>query len=98
MATRRGETFTADEANLDKLKEIRHLIQIGASPRATLSLSRAARAHALLENRTFVTPDDVKSVAPDILRHRLILTFEADARNVNTDDIVATLLDTVNVP
>jgi len=98
LATRRGEALTADEANADRLREIRSAIQIGASPRATIFTTLAAKAHALLEGRAYVIPDDVKAVAVEILRHRLILTFEAEARNLSSDEVVTMLLESVSVP
>jgi MoxR-like ATPase len=98
VATRKEEAMGSDEARQDRLREIRSAIQIGASPRATLFACRAAKACALLEGRTFVTPDDVKTVAREILRHRLILTFEAEARNLTSDDVISLLLETIAVP
>lgn len=98
VATRKGSEISAAEANLARLEELRNMIFVGASPRATIFLSRAAKAHALLEERPFVTPDDIKAVAPDILRHRLILTFDAQAKNLTTDDVIGSLLETINVP
>ena len=98
MATRQESELTAQEAKLDKLQEIRRSLHIGASPRATIFLTRASKAHALLEQRAYVTPDDVKAVAPEILRHRLILAFEAQARNITSDTIISWLLDTITVP
>jgi MoxR-like ATPase len=98
MATRHDGELSNAEAKAEKLREVRASIQIGGSPRATIFLSRAAKAHALLEQRNYVTPDDIKAIASDILRHRLILTFEAEARNLTTDDIITLLLETVVVP
>ncbi len=98
MATRRSESMTAQEAKPESLREIRSAIQIGASPRATIFLCRASKAYALLENRNYVVPDDVKAVAMEIFRHRLILTFEAEAKNLTTDDLVSKLLETIVVP
>lgn len=98
LATRKEESLSAEEADSKSLENLRGLIQIGASPRATLFLIRAARVNALFEQRNFVTPDDIKSAAHDILRHRLILTFDAEARGFSTDDIIYNLLETVNVP
>ncbi len=80
------------------LGEIAHLIAFGASPRATLAFSHAARAVALLRGRGFVIPEDVKEIAKDVLRHRILLTYEAEAENVTTDEIVARLLERVEVP
>ena len=98
LSTRREIPLEAHEADLSQLKDIRASIRIGASPRASLFLYRASRAHAFLNNRLFVTPDDVKSVAFEVLRHRLILTFDAEARGLNTDQIISQLLNTVTIP
>ena len=73
-------------------------IRYGASPRATLALTLAARAHAFLDARGYVTPQDVKSVAPSVLRHRIIPSFEAEAENLTADALVTTLLDNIPVP
>ena len=91
FATREPEKFN----NLGKLKD---LIECGASPRATIFLARAAKAHAFLEHRGFVTPDDIKAVGKDILRHRIILTYEAEAEQINQEDIVNMLFDEIEVP
>jgi MoxR-like ATPase len=77
---------------------INDLIRYGASPRATIFLAHAAKANALLEGRGYVTPQDVKSIAPDILRHRVIVTYEAEAEEKTSDDIVKQILDNVEVP
>jgi len=77
---------------------LERLVEWGASPRASLYMIMAARAVALMQGRAFVTPDDVKAVAPDALRHRLILTFEAEAEGVEPDDVVRSVLDAVPVP
>jgi MoxR-like ATPase len=77
---------------------IKDLIQFGASPRATIMLTLAAKASAFLAGRGFVTPQDVKDVAPAILRHRVIITYEAEAEEKTSDDIVKTILDHVPVP
>ncbi len=74
------------------------LIQYGASPRATIFLTMAARAHAFLRGRGYVTPEDVKAVGPDVLRHRVILTYEAEAQEVTPEDVVQRLFDGVEVP
>ncbi len=78
--------------------KIGHLIHYGASPRATLYLNLAARAHALLHGRAYATPQDIKDVAPDVLRHRIILTYEAEAENVDSDAVITTLLNEIPVP
>ena len=74
------------------------LIAFGASPRATLALSRAARAHAFLDGRGYVVPQDVKDIAPLVLRHRLVPSFEAEAEDKTGDDLVRILLAHVAVP
>jgi MoxR-like ATPase len=74
------------------------MIRFGASPRASINLSLAAKAHAFLQGRGYVTPQDVKSIAMDVLRHRIITTFEADADEITGEKIVTHILDTVTVP
>jgi MoxR-like ATPase len=74
------------------------LIQYGASPRATLALFRAAKAHAFLAGRGYVAPEDVKQMAPDVLRHRVLTSYEAEARDVTPDQVVRQVLDTLPVP
>ena len=71
---------------------------MGASPRATLFLNLAARANAMLNGRAYTTPQDVKDVAPDVLRHRILVTYEAEAEGITSADIVAKLLDEIPVP
>jgi len=77
---------------------IRHLIEYGASPRATIYMQQAARAMAFLQGEGNVFPNDVKQVAMDILRHRVILTYEAEAENITSEDIIKKILETVPVP
>ncbi|MBW2109087.1 MAG: AAA family ATPase, partial [Deltaproteobacteria bacterium] len=74
------------------------MITYGASPRASIWLALASRAHAFLSGRGYVTPQDVKSMAPDVLRHRLILSYEAEAEGKTADDLIATLLERIEVP
>ena len=74
------------------------LIDIGASPRASINLMKAAKAHALLQGRSYVTPHDVKTLAPDVLRHRVVVSYEAEAEGKTSDDIVTTILESVLVP
>ena len=74
------------------------LIEWGASPRASIYTIMAARARALLDGRTFVIPDDVKAVALDVLRHRVILTFEAEAEGVAVEDVIQQVIAAVPVP
>ncbi|MDB4889645.1 MAG: ATPase associated with various cellular 3 [Gemmatimonadetes bacterium] len=80
------------------LKELAPLIEFGASPRATIALAQASRAHAFLRGRAFVTPDDIKAIAPDVLRHRVLTTFEAEAEEVTSDEIVSRVLAKVESP
>jgi len=78
--------------------ELEDLISYGASPRATIYLNLAARAHAFLRGRAYVTPDDVKIIGPDVLRHRIILSYEAEAEELKSDDIVTKIFNGVEVP
>jgi len=80
------------------MRELVDLIAFGASPRATLFLARAAKAMALVRGRGYVIPEDVKELAADVLRHRIILTYEAEAEEVTSDAVVAKLLDRIRVP
>jgi len=81
-----------------QLKDLKGMILVGASPRASIDLERAARVSALMQGRGFVTPQDVKDVGLDVLRHRLTPTFEAEAENVSTDQIVHKIFERVDVP
>ena len=80
------------------MKDLVPLIEFGASPRATIAVAQASRAHAFLRGRTFVTPEDVKAIAPDVLRHRVLTTYEAEAEEVTSDTIVAKILATIESP
>ena len=80
------------------LKDMSVFIQYGASPRASIFLNMAARAHAFLRRRGYVTPEDIKSVGLDVLRHRVILSYEAEAENVTSEDIVRRLFEHIEVP
>ncbi|MGI9629146.1 MAG: AAA family ATPase [Longimicrobiales bacterium] len=80
------------------LAELEPLISFGGSPRATICLAKTSRAHAFLRRRGYVTPEDVRSVAMDVLRHRVVLTYEAEAEEVTSEDVVTRVLDTVEVP
>jgi MoxR-like ATPase len=80
------------------LSDIEPFIRFGASPRATISLALAAKAIAFTQGRSFVTPQDLKDIAPDVLRHRVIVSYEAEAENVTSDEIIQKILDTVAVP
>ncbi len=81
-----------------KLEELQKFIDFGASPRASIYINQASRAHAFLEGRGYVTPHDVKIVGHDILRHRLILTYEAEAEDIITDDVITQIFDRIDVP
>jgi MoxR-like ATPase len=78
--------------------DIGHQIEYGASPRASIYLNTAARANAMLNGRAYATPQDVKEIAYDILRHRVIVTYEAEAEEVASEDIIERILGTVPVP
>lgn len=90
FSTRNPENY-----NLSDLKD---LISFGASPRASINLNLAARAHAFMQHRAYVTPEDVRFIAMDVLRHRIIPTFEAEAENITTEDMITKILSTVPVP
>ncbi len=81
-----------------ELADLRPLIEFGASPRAGIFMILAARAHAFLHGRGFVTPEDIKQIAPDVLRHRVIPTYEAEAEEVSTGEIIQRILDQIEVP
>ena len=88
---------TRDPASVG-LADLKPLIAFGGSPRASISLAQAGRAHAFLRGRSYVVPEDVRALAPDVLRHRVVLTFEAEAESVTTDDVVTRVLEAVRVP
>lgn len=90
IATRKPEKF-----GLDNLK---NLIAFGVSPRATINLNRAGKALAFLKGRGFVTPEDIKDIGPDVLRHRVLTTYDADAQELTSDDIIKQIFDGVEVP
>ena len=81
-----------------KLTDLADMIAFGASPRASIALDIAGRAHAFLRHRGFVTPEDIKAVGPDVLRHRVIRTYEAEAEEITSDQIVRRIFDAVEVP
>ncbi len=89
FATREPRVFGID---------IEALIQYGASPRASIYLAQAAKAYAFLQGRGYVIPQDIKSIGPDVLRHRVILSYEAEAEDLTSDDIIAKIFDNVEVP
>ena len=80
------------------LEELTNLIQFGASPRGSINLAKAARVHAFIKRRGYVTPEDVRSVCNDVLRHRIGLTYEAEAENITTEQVIDKILNTIEVP
>jgi MoxR-like ATPase len=90
--------FATREPEKAGLPELKNLIAYGASPRATLFLARCSRAHAFIRGRGYVTPEDVKSIGMDVLRHRVIVTYEAEAENITSEDIIQKIFDGVEVP
>ena len=86
------------DPNVAGLDDLGNLISYGASPRAGIFLISAARAYAFLKGRGYVTPDDIKQIAPDVLRHRVITTFEAQAQEVTSEQIVQRILDNLEIP
>jgi MoxR-like ATPase len=90
LATRDPRTY--------RMESLKSLIAFGASPRATIHLAQAAKAYAFLDGRGYVTPDDVKAVAKDVLRHRVIITYEAEAEDLTPDEIIDRVLQGVAVP
>lgn len=97
-ASRPGAKLEATDADPAKVEAVRRWIRVGGSPRATLFMLKASKAHAMLDGRTFVSPDDIKAVVKDILRHRLILTYEAEARGMSQDSVIDELMEAVHVP
>jgi MoxR-like ATPase len=89
LATRKPQEFRLD---------LKGLIQFGASPRATIYLAQASRAHAFIKGRGYVTPEDIKAVGMDVLRHRIILTYEAEAEEITTESVISRIFDAVEVP
>ena len=89
---------TREPENTKGLESLKEQIQVGASPRATLCINLAARANALMHGRAYATPQDVKEIAHDVLRHRILLTYEAEAENVTSDTIIDKILSTIPVP
>ena len=90
--------FATRDPKAHKLDALAGQIQMGASPRATLCLNLAARANALMHGRAYATPQDVKEIAHDVLRHRIMLTYEAEAEEVTTDTVITNILTTLPVP
>ena len=89
---------TREPDKVKGLEALKEQIQVGASPRATLALNKAARANALVHGRAYATPQDVKEIVHDVLRHRILLTYEAEAENVTSDKIIDKILSVIPVP
>jgi MoxR-like ATPase len=90
--------YASREPQAAGLGNYKDLISYGASPRATLFLTRAAKAHAFIKGRGYVTPEDIKSIGMDVLRHRILPTYEAEAENITSEDIVQKIFDSIEVP
>jgi MoxR-like ATPase len=90
--------FATREPKQRGMGELASLIEFGASPRASIALALAGRAHAFLRHRGYVTPEDIKAVGPDVLRHRVVLTYEAEAEEVTAEDVVRRVFEVVEVP
>jgi MoxR-like ATPase len=90
FATRKPEDY--------KLKKLKPLISYGGSPRASINLALAAKAYAFIKRRGYVIPEDIRAVCYDVLRHRIGLTYEAEAENMTSEEIISEILNTVEVP
>jgi len=90
--------FASREPKQAGLNDLEDFIQFGASPRATIALTLASKAHAFLQGRGYVTPQDIKAIGPDVLRHRLIVSYEAEAEGLTSDELVKRIFDAVPVP
>jgi MoxR-like ATPase len=90
--------FATREPRQRGLADLQGLIEYGASPRASIALALAGRAHAFLKHRGYVTPEDIKAIGPDVLRHRIVLTYEAEAEEVHAEDVVRRVFEVVEVP
>jgi MoxR-like ATPase len=90
--------FATRNPEKHKLEKLTDLINFGASPRASINLNLASRAQAFMEHRPYVTPEDVRTIAMDVLRHRIIPTFEAEAENITSEDLIEEIMGTVQVP
>ena len=89
---------TREPDKVKGLEALKEQIQVGASPRATLALNKAARANALVHGRAYATPQEVKEIVHDVLRHRILLTYEAEAENINSDNVIDKILSVIPVP
>ena len=90
--------FATRSPELFGLKDLKHLIEYGGSPRASINLIKAAKAQAFLQGRGYVTPQDIKTIGPDVLRHRILISYEAEAQDLNSTDIIQRVFDKIDVP
>jgi len=90
--------FATREPEEYKLEKYRDMITWGASPRASISMAQASKAYAFIKRRGYVIPEDVRSVCPDVMRHRIGLSYEAEANNITSEEIITDILNTVEVP
>lgn len=90
--------FATRDPEKYSLSELKSLIAVGGSPRATINLTLASKAYAFLQGRSFVIPEDIKAIAHDVLRHRIIMSYEAEAQSLKSDDIIKQVFDTVPIP
>ena len=95
---RPGAAFATRDPAAAGISDLEGMIELGASPRASIYLTRTAKAHAFLQGRDYATPHDVKTIAHDVLRHRVILTYEAEAEGKTSEDIIDRILTGVLVP
>ena len=93
-----GNTIVVIEHNLDVIKTADCIIDFGASPRATINIVRSAKARAFTENRGYITPEDIRNIGADVLRHRIILSYEAEAEELTSEDVIQRLFEVVEVP
>jgi len=90
--------FSTREPEAHKLEKYKEMIKWGASPRASISLALAAKAYAFIKRRGYVVPEDVRAVCPDVMRHRIGLSYEAEANSITSEEIITDILNTVEVP
>ena len=90
--------FATRSPELFGLKDLKHLIEYGGSPRASINLIKAAKAQAFLQGRGYVTPQDIKTIGPDVLRHRILISYEAEAQDLNSTDIIQRVFYKIDVP
>jgi MoxR-like ATPase len=90
--------FATRDPSRYQLEDMQELIEYGASPRATIHLILAAKARAFIEHRGYITPEEVRYIGADVLRHRIILTYEAEAEELTSEDVIRRLFDTIEIP